>query len=116
MWFYIVKVLISAIIIVAVSEISRFNATLGGLIKSLPLISLLAIIWLYVDTKDVIKVADLSMSTIFFVIPTFPFFIALPIMLKNGLGFYFSMALSIAIMLLSYILMVMILKNFGYKI
>jgi len=116
MWLYFIKVIISAIIIVAVSEVSRVNATLGGLIKSLPLISLLAIIWLYVDTKDVTKVADLAISTIWFVIPTFPFFIALPVLLKNGVGFYVSLALSTAIMLACYILMAMILKNFGYRI
>lgn len=103
MWFYIVKVFISAVIIVAVSEVARFNATLGGLIKSLPLISLLAIIWLYLETKDVAKVSELSISTIFFVIPTIPFFFVLPALLKNGFGFYTSLVISIMVMLVCYI-------------
>ena len=82
MWYYLIKLFLSAGIIVAVAEVSRFNATLGGLIKSLPLISLLAILWLYAETKDIDKVVTLSISTFWFVLPTLPFFIIFPLFIK----------------------------------
>jgi hypothetical protein len=116
MLYYLIKLFLSAGIIVAVTEVSKFNATLGGLIKSLPLISLLAILWLYADTKDVDKIATLSISTLWFVLPTLPFFIVLPLLLKQGVEFYISLLISTAVMLVGYVLMVAILKNFGFKL
>lgn len=116
MWYYIIKLFLSAGIIVAVTEVAKVNATLGGLIKSLPLISLLAILWLYAETKDVDKIAALSISTLWFVLPTLPFFIVLPILLKQGVEFYISLFISTIVMLIGYVVMVAILKNVGYKL
>ena len=116
MWYYLIKLFLSAGIIVMVTEIAKFNATLGGLIKSLPLISLLAILWLYAETKNVDKVMVLSISTFWFVLPTLPFFVVLPALLKQGYEFYVSLILSCIVMLLGYVLMVTVLKSFGIKI
>ena len=116
MLYYLTKVLLSAGIIVAVAEVAKVNATLGALIKSLPLISILAMIWLYVDTRDIGKISELSTSTFWLVLPTLPMFLILPALLKHGLGFYASLAISIAVMALCYAAAVPVLARFGITI
>jgi hypothetical protein len=116
MWYYAVKVVLSAGIIVAVAEVAKFNVTLGALIKSLPLISILAMIWLYVDTRDTAKIAELSTGTFWLVLPTLPMFLVLPALLKHGLGFYSSLAISIVVMALCYAAAVPLLARFGITI
>lgn len=111
MLYYLIKIFLSAGIIVVVTEVSKHNPIVGGFIKSLPLISLLAIFWLYFDTKDIDKVAELSISTLWFVLPTLPFFVALPFMLKHGYGFYISLFSAMLVMLLGYMGMLALLKN-----
>jgi F0F1-type ATP synthase assembly protein I len=116
MGYYLVKLLISAAIIVIVSEVSKYNAAIGGLIKSLPLISIIALVWLYADTHDTAKVAELSISTFWFVLPTLPMFLIFPALLGKGLGFYISLAISIAAMLIFYGLTWAVLKWAGVQL
>lgn len=116
MWYYAVKVLVSAGIIVAVSEVAKVNVSLGALIKSLPLISILAMIWLYVDTHDTGRIAELSTSTFWLVLPTLPMFLVLPALLRNGLGFYASLAISVAVMAACYLVAVPLLARLGIQI
>jgi len=108
---YIIKLLISAAIIVAVSEISKRSTFIGGMLASLPLTSFLAMLWLYRDTHDAAKVASLSTSIFWLVLPSLVFFIALPWLLKLQLNFYASFAASTAIMFACYGLMLVILKR-----
>ncbi|MCL4315459.1 MAG: DUF3147 family protein [Gammaproteobacteria bacterium] len=116
MAYLIFKILVSALIIVAVAEISKRSTLAGGLLVSLPTISLLAMIWLYIDTKSVEKVAQLSHSIFWLIFPTFSLFLALPILIKKGLGFYPALAVSIAIMLLLYLVMILALKRFDVQL
>ena len=116
MAYYLTKLLLSAGIIVVVSEVAKANPTLGALIKSLPLISILAMIWLYVDTRDVGKIAEFSVSTFWLVLPTLPMFLALPALLRSGFGFYTSLAISIGVMLACYVVTVPLLARFGITI
>ena len=116
MLYYATKVVISALIIVVVSEVAKQSAGLGALIKSLPLISVLAMIWLYVDTHDAGKISELSVATFWLVLPTLPMFLVLPALLKNGLGFYPSLAISVAVMALCYAGAVPVLARFGIQI
>lgn len=116
MLYYAVKLVLSAAIIVVVSEVAKVNAGLGALIKSLPLISILAMIWLYVDTRDVAQISELSISTFWLVLPTLPMFLVLPALLRHGLGFYSSLGISVAVMLLCYLIAVPLLARFGITI
>jgi hypothetical protein len=113
---YIIKLVISAAIIVAVSEVSKRSSLLGGLLASLPLTSFLAMLWIYHDTKDPAKVASLSTSIFWLVLPSLVFFVALPALLKFHLNFYASFALATAIMLSSYGLMLLLLRKFNIHI
>lgn len=115
MGYYMVKLLISAGIIVVVSEVAKHNAVMGGLIKSLPLISIIALVWLYADTHDTAKAAALSTSTFWFVLPTLPMFLIFPALLEKGIGFYSSLGISIVIMLGCYLITIAILRWFGIQ-
>jgi hypothetical protein len=94
--YLIIKAGLSGIIVAAVSEIARRYPGWGGLVASLPLTSLLAMIWLYRDTADAERVAELSVSTFWFFLPSVPLFIALPMLIRSGAGFWVSMALCVA--------------------
>lgn len=87
MAYYLVKLLVSAGLIVAISEISKRTGYLGGLIASLPLVSLLAIGWIWFETHDAMKIADFSRSVFWFVLPSLLFFVLLPWLLPK-IGFY----------------------------
>ncbi len=102
MIYYIIKTLISAVIIVVVSEIAKRSSLLGGLIASLPLTSILALIWLYFDTKNIQKVINLSESIFWLVIPSLILFVILPILLKKGVNFYLSLTISSVVMMAFY--------------
>ena len=95
MLYLVIKAAISGAIVAAVSEIARRYPGWGGLVASLPLTSLLAMIWLWRDSGDTMKVAELSQGTLWFILPSLPLFIALPLLLKSGLGFWASMAIVI---------------------
>ena len=116
MLYYIVKLVLSAAIIVVVSEVAKVNTGLGALIKSLPLISIIAMIWLYADTRDTGKIAELSVSTFWLVLPTLPMFLVLPGLLRSGMSFYPSMAIAIGVMLACYAIMVPVLGRLGIVI
>jgi hypothetical protein len=116
MTYYIVKVVLSAVLIVAISEIAKRSSFLGGLIASLPIVSLLAFVWLYVDTKSIDKVAALSTSIFWLVLPSLSLFIALPLLLKRTENFYVSLGASIAIMLACYVVMVVALKRLSIEL
>ncbi len=111
--YLILKTLISAIIIVVVSEIAKRYTWTAAIIVSLPLTSLLAFIWLYWDTKDTQKVIELSYSTIVMSIPSFVFFIVLPLLLKFKQNFILSIIVSILSTALAYIIFMFIVKKFN---
>jgi hypothetical protein len=116
MLYLFIKAAISGAIVAAVSEIARRYPGWGGLVASLPLTSLLAMLWLFRDTHDAGRVAELSISTIWFIIPSVPLFIALPLLIRSGVGFWASMALVVAGTLLLYAAMFWIAPKVGLKI
>jgi len=114
---YIIKIIISAVLIVIISEIGKRASFWGGLIASLPITSLLAIIWLYIDTGDRKKVSNLSINIFWFVLPSLLFFVTLPFFVsKLGWNVYLSIALSSSITMFGYYIMAAILSKFGIKI
>jgi hypothetical protein len=116
MLYLIVKAAISGAIVAAVSEIARRYPGWGGLVASLPLTSLLAMLWLWRDTSDSSRVAELSAGTLWFILPSLPLFIALPFLLKSGVGFWPSMIIVIAGTLALYALMFWAAPRLGLKL
>lgn len=116
MIYYITKIAITVVLVVAISEISKRSTLLGGILASVPLVSVLAMVWLYVDTKDVEKVAGLSFSVFWLVIPSLALFLVLPVMLKKGINFPMSMGLALAVTVVFYFAMIGILGKLGVKL
>jgi hypothetical protein len=114
--YLVIKAALSGITVAAVSEIARRYPSWGGLVASLPLTSLLAMVWLYRDTHEPGRVAELSVSTIWFFVPSIPLFIALPILIRSGVGFWPSMAIAVAGTLALYALMFWVAPRLGMKL
>ena len=115
MFFLFIKIITSSFIILLISEIAKKSTLFGGIIASIPLISLISIIWLYIETKSIKNIIDLSNSIFYMVIPSLAFFLSLPLLLKCGINFYLSIGLSILITSLFYGLMVYILYFLGIE-
>lgn len=116
MFYYIVKIAITTFSIVVISEVAKRSSLLGALLASIPLVSVLAMIWLYVDTKDAAKVSALATSIFWLVIPSLALFISLPLLTKAGVSFYLSLSISIGLTILCYWLMVTLLGYLGIKL
>ncbi len=110
--YYLIKILISSLLIVAISELSKRNSVLGAILASIPLVSVLAFIWLYIDTGNVEKISKLSYSIFWLVIPSLILFISLPIFLKYEINFYISLLYSIILTVIGYYFMIMLLEKF----
>ena len=110
---YALKVALTALIVVAISETAKRSSAFGALIASLPLTSLLAFLWLYGETGDTAKIAALSQSIFWYVLPSLVLFVALPIMLGRGFGFWPSLAASCGLTVVAYLIMIQILERFG---
>lgn len=113
---YIIKIVVSALIITGVSELGKKFTPVAAVLASLPLVSILAIIWLYSETKNVQKVIDLSTSIFWVVLPSLIFFLALPLLLKNGIKFTPAMIISVITMFIAYSIYIVVLAKFGIKI
>jgi hypothetical protein len=116
MIYTIIKILITSGLVVAVSEIAKRSSMMAGILASIPLISVLGFVWLYIDTKDVEKISNLSTSIFWLVIPSLALFVTLPILLKKGFGFYPSLGVATSITVVCYYLMILILGKFGIKL
>ena len=95
MFFSILKVLITAMVIVLAAEVAKRSSLLAGLIVSMPLITVLTLIWLYWDTKDIKQVSDLTNNTLLMILPSLTFFLFFPILLKLNLNFPGAMLVAI---------------------
>ncbi len=110
------KVLITAILVVAISEIGRRNTFAGAFLASLPLTSLLALTWLYRDTGDALQAAALAQSIFWLVLPSLLFFLVFPFSVKAGWGFWPSLAAGIACTVSAYGGMVVVDRYFDLKL
>ena len=113
--YYVIKVLISAILIVGISELSKRSSLIGAILTSIPFVSVLAFIWIYVDTKNVETISKLSYSIFWLVIPSLVLFVILPIFLKY-FNFYISLLGSIFITIISYYIMISLLQKFNISL
>ncbi len=116
MTYYITKIIVTVALVILISEISKKSSLVGAILASVPLVSVLAMAWLYIDTKDAQKVSALASSVFWLVIPSLSLFISLPLFLKNGFNFYLGMGASIIITIACYYGIIVILSHFGVKL
>ncbi|WP_127078561.1 DUF3147 family protein [Rhodomicrobium lacus] len=113
MTFLFIKALVSAAIIVAVSEVAKRSSTTGALIVALPLVSVLSMIWLWAETGDRAKIAALSEATPWFILPSLPMFFLIPAMLRAGYGFWITLGAGLLLTAALYMLITVILARMG---
>lgn len=111
----ITKYLLSAGVIVLISEVAKRSDKLGAMIAALPIVTLLAMIWLYVENQPKEKITNYAWYTFWYVLPTLPMFLAFPF-LHQRLGFWLSLASCAAISVVCFILLASLLKQFGIDI
>ena len=116
MAWYIIKIVLTAVVIVVVSEISKRLPLLGSLIASLPLISVLGMIWIYQETKDNQKLISHAEGTFWYVLPSLPMFLLLPWMMRKGVSFPVALSAGIALTGFLYVAMTKVLAKFGMNL
>lgn len=116
MAYLLLKAAISGVLIALASEVARRNAGLGALIASLPLVSVLGMIWLWHDTKDPLRLADHAGATLWYIAPSLPMFILIPVLLRAGIGFWISLIACCALTILLYLGMIAAATRLGFRL
>lgn len=113
MLFIVVKYAVTAAVIVVVSEIAKRSDRLGALIASLPLVTVMVMIWLYFEKAGTDKIANHAYYTFWYVLPTMPMFLLVPWMLHKGVGFWPTLGVGCLLTLLCFALAAVVLKRWG---
>ena len=108
----IFKYLLTAGVVVLISEVAKRSDRLGGLIAALPLVTVLALIWLYVENQSSEKISNHAYYTFWYVLPTLPMFLIFPYLLKK-FGFWITLSLSMMITLIIFYIFAKLMKSFG---
>jgi len=109
------KYLITAAVVVIVSEAAKRSDRLGGLIAALPLVTVLALIWLYVERQPQVKIANHAWYTFWYVVPTLPMFLAFPLLLPR-LGFWPTLLACVVITVACFWLFALLVRRFGIEL
>lgn len=99
---FLIKAAVSGLLVALISTIARRYPGWGGLVASLPLVSVLAMLWLYGETRETEKVAALAMSTFWFFLPSIPMFLLIPLMLRSGWSFGVTMVTALVVTMALY--------------
>jgi hypothetical protein len=113
MLFLIVKYAVTSLVIVLVSEVAKRSDRVGALIASLPLVTVMAMIWLYVEKQPETKIANHAYYTFWYVLPTMPMFLLMPWMMNRGANFWVSLAAGCTLTIVCFAIAAVVLKRFG---
>ncbi|MES2832320.1 MAG: DUF3147 family protein [Pseudomonadota bacterium] len=115
MTWLITKYLITSAIVVAVSELAKRSDRIGGLVAALPMVTFLALIWLYVEKQPAEKIASHAWYTFWYVVPTLPMFLAFPLLLSR-IGFWYALLASACITMLCFFAFALVVRRFGIEL
>lgn len=116
MLYFAFKAALSGIIVALISQVSKRYPGFGGLIASLPLLSVLGMVWLWRDQPDVENMAAHAEGTFWFVLPSLPMFLLIPWLLRHGLGFWLALLAGCLLTIALYSLMVWLGPRFGLRL
>ena len=116
MLYLLIKAAISGVIVAVVSETARRSPGIGALIVSLPLVSILGMIWLWRDTQDPVRMAAHAEATFWYVLPSLPMFLLMPALMRRGLTFWPSLAAGCVLTVILYGLMALVGPRLGLKL
>lgn len=110
------KALLSGALIAAIAEIGKRLPALGALVASLPLVSVLGMIFLWYARPDAENMAVHAEATFWYVLPSLPMFLLIPVLLRHGLPFWFALAAGCALTIVLYLAMTQIGPRFGLRL
>ena len=113
MSYFAVKAILSGLLIAAVSEIARRSPGFAALVASLPLVSILGMVWLWRDTGDTGRMASHAEATFWYVLPSLPMFLLVPWLLRSGTGFWLSLGLGCAVTVALYLPLLWLAPRFN---
>lgn len=116
MWYLAFKAALSGVIIAIVSQVAKRYPGFGALIASLPLVSVLGMIWLWRDKPDVPNMAAHVQATFWFVLPSLPMFLLMPFLLRHGTPFWASLLIGCTLTVALYLAMVSVGPRFGLRL
>ena len=111
-----IKALVSGVVIAAASELARRNPGWGGLVASLPLTSLLAVLWLWRDTHDPLRAADFMAGTALYVIAALPAFAVITLLLRRDTGLGTALIAGCAVAMAGYLLLMWAGRRWGLPV
>ena len=109
------KYLITAVLVVLISEIARRHDRLGGLIAALPLVTVLTLVWLHAEQQPLAKIANHARYTFWYVLPTLPMFLVFPWLLPR-MNFWLALLLSAGVAVLGFLLFAQWLQRWGIEL
>lgn len=109
----IVKYAVTAVVIVAVSEIAKRSDKLGALISSLPFATIMVMIWLHLEKQGSAKIGNHAYYTFWYVLPTLPMFLVMPWLMAKGMNFWMALAVGIAVTFAMFALTAFAVKRIG---
>ncbi|MEM6885225.1 MAG: DUF3147 family protein [Verrucomicrobiota bacterium] len=112
---YLVKIIFSLILIIVISEATQRFGFWGALLASLPLVSIISMVWIYTDTRDIQKLSTFSIQVFWFVLPSLGLFLSLPYFLARY-SFYVSLGLACSVAMLLFAVMLGIMRLFRYNL
>ncbi len=115
MAYYITKLIITTFLIVLISEIAKRNSLAGAMLAAIPLVSILAMTWMYIDTEDSSSAVAFSNNIVWLIAPSMTLFLAFPLLIKKGFSFYSSMGISIVLTIFAYYSVIYLLEKAGIR-
>ena len=112
----VTKYAVTSFVIVLASELAKRSDKVGALIASLPLVTVLVMIWLYVENQGTEKVAQHAYYTFWYVLPTLPMFLVMPFLLHRGFNFWFALAAGLALTALAFIVTALLARHFNVSL
>lgn len=112
----VVRALLSGAMIVAIAEIGKRLPALAALVASLPLVSVLGMILLWHARPDAENMAVHAEATFWYVLPSLPMFLLMPVLLRHGLPFWLALAAGCALTVALYLVMVHFGPRLGLKV
>ena len=113
---FITKYAVTAFVIVVVSEVAKRSDKLGALISSLPFVTIMVMIWLYVEKQGSQKIGNHASYTFWYVLPTLPMFLVMPWLLTKGINFWIALLVCAFVTFACFLLTVVTVKRFGINL
>jgi uncharacterized membrane protein (GlpM family) len=112
----VIKYAVTALVIVLVSEVAKRSDKVGALIASLPLVTIMVMIWMHVEQQGNPKIANHAYYTFWYVLPTLPMFLVMPWLLAKGTNFWLALVICVAVTVVSFVVTALLAKRFGVNL